>query len=85
MMTKTNIPWAFLKETPEGKIGIIPGVGFRFAHRKMPMRVPVIVVDLGTGPDWPGRAMLRIIRDQSLKSGWSRPHLVAYDERMFNA
>ena len=76
---KTNIPWSFLKQTPPGSKGLIPGVGMRYIHRPADgIRCEQIHVDVGTG-DWQGRAVMRILRDRSKKSGWSRPDLVSYD------
>jgi hypothetical protein len=75
MTTKTTIPWAMLKDTPAPSKGLIPGVGLRFVHHpNNGMTVERIFVDVGTHNGVP--AMMRILRDRSLKSGWTRPDLV---------
>lgn len=76
------IPWYWLKQTPQGARGIIPGVGIRYVHRPArPGHVHQILVDVGTGQGWMGRGVLRLLPE---KGGWGKPHLVAYDGEDFS-
>jgi len=65
---KTQIPWAWLKDTPIGSAGLIPSVGMRYEHRAATiMSVEQIIVRNGNTD-------FRVLRERSKKSGWGKPH-----------
>lgn len=47
--SSVRIDWAWLKQTPEGTWGLIPGVGLRFYHpHRSAVQCSAIYVDNGT-------------------------------------
>lgn len=68
-MKSTNIPWVWLKETPPGKRGLVPGLGIRFNHLAADWQhVERIFVEVA-----PGKT-LRVMRKGEK---WTRPDLCA--------
>ena len=61
---KVTIPWAWLKETPEGSNGIVPRLGMSYYHpRRDALRGAGIYLD--NGDEW--------IAVQKTKNGWTKP------------
>jgi hypothetical protein len=61
---KAKVPWAWLKETPEGSRGIVPGLGMSYYHpRRDALRGAGIYLD--NGDEW--------IAVQRTGKGWTQP------------
>lgn len=67
---KIKIDWAWLKETPPGSTGVVPGLGMRYEHRPGSSHVVEHIAILN------GNSELRVQRAPRNKSGWSAPYEV---------
>jgi hypothetical protein len=66
-----KVPWAWLKETPEGSRGIVPGLGMSYYHpRRDALRAAGIYLD--NGKEW--------IAVQRTTKGWTQPARVNKEE-----
>ena len=74
---KTDIPWSWLKATPPGSAGRIPGLGLSYRHLPATlMRMEQVLVANGEED-------LRVVKAPRNRSGWTAPHRVSHDNNLW--